>query len=204
MKLLELFSGTGSVGEVAKKLGYEVVSLDLKNATINVNILQWDYKQYEVGYFDLIHASPPCTEFSIAKTIGIRKIEQANEIVLKTLEIIEYLNPKHFIIENPQTGLLKNQWFMHGLPYSDIDYCSYLYPYRKRTRIWNNISNWTPRPLCKRDCGSMDETGKRHQESAQRGPTIKKGTWINQKTYTQNELYRIPEQLIYEILESIP
>ena len=33
MKLLELFSGTGSVGKVAKELGYDVVSLDLKMPT---------------------------------------------------------------------------------------------------------------------------------------------------------------------------
>ena len=30
MKSLELFSGTGSMGTVAKKLHWEVVSLDLK------------------------------------------------------------------------------------------------------------------------------------------------------------------------------
>ena len=30
MKLLELFSGTKSVGKVAEQLGYEVTSLDLK------------------------------------------------------------------------------------------------------------------------------------------------------------------------------
>ena len=34
MKLLELFSGTGSIGRVAKERGFEVVSLDLKNADI--------------------------------------------------------------------------------------------------------------------------------------------------------------------------
>ena len=39
MKLLELFSGTGSVGKVAKELGYDVVSLDLKDANINTDIL---------------------------------------------------------------------------------------------------------------------------------------------------------------------
>ena len=43
MKLLELFSGTGSVGKVARDLGYEVVSLDLKNADINSDIMKWDY-----------------------------------------------------------------------------------------------------------------------------------------------------------------
>jgi adenine-specific DNA methylase len=38
MRLLELFSGTGSVGTVAKELGYNVVSLDLKKADINIYI----------------------------------------------------------------------------------------------------------------------------------------------------------------------
>ena len=35
MKLLELFSGTGSVGRVAREFGFSVISLDLKNANIN-------------------------------------------------------------------------------------------------------------------------------------------------------------------------
>ena len=33
MKILELFSGTGSVGKVAQKLGYEVTSLDIEKKT---------------------------------------------------------------------------------------------------------------------------------------------------------------------------
>ena len=32
------------------------------------------------------------------------------------------------MIENPQTGLLKEQIFMSGLPYVDIDYCKYGMP----------------------------------------------------------------------------
>ena len=44
MKLLELFSGTGSVGRVAKRLGWEVISLDLKNADIATDILNWDFQ----------------------------------------------------------------------------------------------------------------------------------------------------------------
>ena len=72
-KLLELFSGTKSVGNVAKTLGFDVVSLDLKDADINVDVLVFNYTSYPVGYFDVIWASPPCTEYSRAKTTGIRK-----------------------------------------------------------------------------------------------------------------------------------
>ena len=42
MNLLELFSGTKSVGTIAKSLGFNVISLDLKNADINTDILEWD------------------------------------------------------------------------------------------------------------------------------------------------------------------
>ena len=38
MRLLELFSGTKSIGKVAEQLGYEVTSLDLKNADINTDL----------------------------------------------------------------------------------------------------------------------------------------------------------------------
>ena len=172
MKLLELFSGTGSVGSVAKNMGWTVVSLDLKGADINCDILQWKYKKYPVKYFDFVWASPRCIEYSIAKTVGTRKIDEANAIVLKTLEIINYFNPRVFIIENPQSGLLKKQEFMKGLPYFDIDYCKYGFNYRKRTRLWTNLDTWTPRPLCKKDCDSMD--GNRHKETAQRAPSGKK------------------------------
>ena len=115
MNLLELFSGTKSVGTIAKSLGFNVISLDLKNADINTDILEWDYKQFDRNHFEFIWSSPPCTEYSIAKTQGIRNIEYANSIVLKTIEIIKYFNPKYFVIENPQTGLLKHQEFMDEL-----------------------------------------------------------------------------------------
>ena len=49
MKLLELFSGTGSIGRVAKERGYELVSLDLKNADINCDVLEWNFKYIQWG-----------------------------------------------------------------------------------------------------------------------------------------------------------
>ena len=59
MRVLDLFSGTHSVGKVASALGYEVVSLDLSDATICCDIMEWDYKAaFSEGYFDIIWASP--------------------------------------------------------------------------------------------------------------------------------------------------
>ena len=86
MKLLELFAGTGSVGNVVKDKGWEVVSLDRDmDADIKTEIMDWDDKAaYEPRYFDVVWSSPPCTECSIAKTTGVRKIDEANKVVQRT------------------------------------------------------------------------------------------------------------------------
>ena len=143
-----------------------------------------------------------CTEYSVAKTRGIRNIEYVNSIVLKTIEIIKYFNPKYFVIENPQTGLLKNQEFMDEFDFKDVDYCKYGMPYRKRTRIWTNLTTRKPRPLCKRDCGNV-RNGK-HIETAQRPPPKTKAEWgDNPVFHKQEDLYKIPSELISEVLVSL-
>ena len=151
LRVLELFAGTGSIGKYVQKHPgtYEPsVSLDLEkknNPTICSDILKWNYKAaYKPGHFDICWACPPCTEFSIAKTVGERNLPLANRIVRRTLNIIAYLKPKKWMIENPQTGLLKDQSFMKKLPFYDVSYsyCSYGYSYKKLTRIWSNLSNF--------------------------------------------------------------
>ena len=202
MNLLELFSETGSVGRIARDLGFNVISLDLKGADINQDVLHWDYKQFDQKHFDVIWSSPPRTEYSRAKTTGIRKIDYANSIVLKTLELIDYFRPRYWFIENPQTGLLKEQEFMKGIPFFDVDYCKYGMRHRKRTRIWTNLMTWKPKPLCKRDCGNV-RNGK-HIETAQRLPNGNKEKWgDNPIIHKQEDLYKIPSSLILEILMSV-
>ena len=84
MKVLELFSGTHSVGKVCKKLGHEVISLDrdlgptskdyISLNHLEVDILEWDYKKdYKEGDFDLITASPVCLWWSTLRLSNIGK-----------------------------------------------------------------------------------------------------------------------------------
>ena len=102
----------------------------------------------------------------------------------------------------PQTGLMKDQIEMWGIPYKDIDYCKYGMPYRKRTRLWNNIFNWIPRPLCNKDCDSMN--GNKHIATAQRGASGKDpAAWAGQPTFSQKQLYRVPGELIKELFDAI-
>ena len=179
--MLELFSDTGSVGKVAKEMGYTVVSLDRDmKASIQVDIMDWDYTRFNPKLFDVVWASPPCTARSRAKSRGDSDIDGLNEIVKRTLDILEYFQPKYWIIEHPPTGLLKDQPSMLGVPYNDIDYCKYGMPYKKRTRLWNNLDLWKPKPLCFRNCGAMHETNNRY----------------NQET----DVYKVPTELIKEIL----
>ena len=105
MKLLEEFSGTDSVGKGFKESGWTVVRLDRDmGAETKTDILDWDYKSmYEPGSFDVLWNSPPCTEYSVAKTVGVRKITEANEVVQRPLDIIDYFQPNFWFLENPQT-----------------------------------------------------------------------------------------------------
>ena len=157
MRVLELFSGTGSVGKVCHEKGYDVISLDINgkaDADITCDILHWNYRVYPTKFFDIIWASPDCTHYSKAKTKGVRNLVYANSLVKKTLEIISYFNPSYWYIENPQTGLLKEQPFMKNIPFIDADYCMYGFTYRKRTRFWTNVK--VKLKLCNKKCGSFE------------------------------------------------
>ena len=157
MKLLDLFTGTGSIAKVARELGFEVTTLDIDpkcKPDICADITEFDYQsQFEPGSFDIIWASPPCETFSCARKCNIGRIvkgelmtqetlaRDVNElgvpILRRTQEIIEFLQPKAWYLENPYTGSMKN--YIDQKPYI-FDYCMFGYDYRKRTAIWSNVN----------------------------------------------------------------
>lgn len=166
MRCLDLFSGSGSVAKALPE--HEVISVDICkkfNPTICVDILLWDYKTIPTGTFDVIWASVPCTEYSKAKSRGVRDLEGADALVAKTLEIIRYFAPRLYFIENPWTGLLKHRDVVAGIPRVDLTYCKYGYRYWKPTCIWGTIEGFTPRFCRKGDrCDAFLHEHNRHPE----------------------------------------
>ena len=102
MRVLELFSGTHSIGKVFKEKGYEVVSLDRdlgaecpfktgykSDKHIKEDIMTWDYRSsYERGDFDVITASPVCLFWS-----GLRRCWIGRKC--KTIHPTEIITQKH-------------------------------------------------------------------------------------------------------------
>ena len=109
------------------------------------DILRWDFQEYPPGFFDVIAASVPCIEYSIALTTRPRNMLYSDKLVCRTRKIIEYFNPRVFWIENPRTGYLKRRDCIQGLPWVDLDYCQFCdWGYKKPTdfgflKIWHNF-----------------------------------------------------------------
>lgn len=202
MRTLDLFCGTKSFSKIADAKGYETYTLDILekfNPTYCVNLMDWDYKQLPKGYFDIIWASPNCKDYSclnfLRKNLN-KDLTESNNLIKKTLEIIEYFEPKYWFLENPQTGKLKHQEFMKDLPFNDVDYCKYGFDYRKRTRIWNNLDNWKGKVLCKKNHYCDKRIDGKHQNFR----------WITRGSGTCSRWERrisIPKELIEEILQAI-
>lgn len=205
-RVLELFSGTGSVSKVCAELGYEVVSVDISNQyhqpTIMTDIMKWDYRtSYDVGFFDIIWASPPCNTFSfinlITKSPQVVK-ERCEKIgvplLRKTEEIIDYFQPALWVIENP-LGYMKD--YIRDRPLIICDYCRYSdWGYRKRTCIWTNHATFEGLK-CNYECGNLILGTRRHKSSV--CSHVVNGIRDRPK-HKLNDKYRVPYALIKDLL----
>jgi len=215
MRILELYSGTGSVSKVCKERGWDVVSVDIDGrADITIDMLKWDYKKdFKIGDFDIIFASPPCDTFSSMRRSWINRklkafgdnivtaemldndmIQNGLPLLRKAEEIIEYFKPKYFFIENPASGRMKN--YLTYLKHYDVTYCSYSdWGYKKATRIWcSNHFNFDAKYCDGKTCPNMIN-GKHKVDMC-----AKYNGGGNKKTLDIK--YRIPPLLINELFNS--
>jgi hypothetical protein len=198
MKVLDLCAGTHSLRK-ALPSSFVVTSVDISDRyhpTIHADIRTWDYKNaFPVGYFDIIWASPPCTQYSVAKTIGVRDYAQADAIVKRCLDIIQYFRPWRWFVENPGGGArLHTRPFMRSWERykHSCCYCRYGYNYRKVTNIWTNRPN-TQLKMCniKTPCATF-AAYKRHFHTAQCSYT----NAGNRGTGKLGNRYSVPPKLI--------
>ena len=224
MKVLELFAGSRSFSKVAEQMGMTTFTTDYKpfdKIDLVIDILDLDnhllmQKLFEKGIesIDCVWASPPCTYFSVA-SIGHHwnkdhtpKTEQAKlgvKIVQKTLDIISFLQPDYFFIENPR-GKLRKLEVVKGIPKTTVCYCKYGEDRMKPTDIWSNfifeehtllsddnkLQGWKPRQMCfngNKNC---------HHQPAPRGSQT--GTQGIKGNYLRSV---VPYELCKEILESL-
>ena len=181
--ILELFSGTGSVGKNAKKRGWKVLSVDSNektNADIIVDILKWDYKSENLNP-DYIWASPPCGTFTLMALTNNKKstapprvrdattmkpIKPAgvlgDKILRKTIEIINYYrrrNPKlKFVMENPRGSMYRSPLLKKLKPYTEATtlYCRDKDKRRKPTDFFNNFNLDLQKGNCRAKLGVVN------------------------------------------------
>lgn len=96
--MLDLFSGTGAASRPAAVRGWDVVRIDNAEGTaadLRLDLADW---APDLGPFDLVWASPPCTQLSTASRS--RDVEAGLVLVRAALRIIRAIHPRWWVLEN--------------------------------------------------------------------------------------------------------
>jgi hypothetical protein len=147
-RMLDIYSGLGGASEAFRLAGWEVhrlennVLLTHVPCTQIVDVMEWPFYDIPAGYYDFIWASPPCTDFSDGysspKSIAKREKKQYDPdmtLVLKAKEIIDFLKPEHYVIENvrgsrpyitkalqmPPRQIVQSFYFWGKFPFIHVD-----------------------------------------------------------------------------------
>lgn len=136
--ILSLFDYSGEWSRPYRENGYEVIQVDIKHGH---DIMTFDY--HSLPPIHGILAAPPCTDFAVS---GNRWWAQKDKdghtadsirLVARTLEIIDFLRPEWWVLENPvgRIGkffprLGKAFWFQP---------CDYGDAYTKRTGLYGDF-----------------------------------------------------------------
>ena len=129
MKVLELYSGSKAGDSVFTQLGFEIVSCKL-------DVFDNSLYPRASNRFDLIYININNRDLGFIDGIDY-------DDYLYGLDLIEYYNPKYWIIQNNNIDV-RDDLCMWGLPFRDIKILRG--GKINNTRVWNNIFKWNPYP----------------------------------------------------------
>lgn len=207
MKIIELFSGSGTLSKEFEKAGHEVFSIDIRKRkevcepSLRKDILQVSIRDIPFNEVDVIWASPPCDVFSKASgdfhwtkdnQPKTKKCHDHLQILKKCLALIEKLKPKIFFIENPDgkmkfqreitSFLVRNEGMI-----KKINYSAYGFQLPKPTNLFTNALDFKPKIIP--DTFNKD-----------RG-TFQKNNQLIFDNMTKCQRQKIPQPLARHILE---
>lgn len=104
LEVLELFCGRGGWSKGFAEQGHNCTGIDIENYGYPYRFIKADlFDWIPDKHYDVILASPPCTEFAWLKHISCKSgydERQGLDLVWRTFHLIEKIKPTYWVIEN--------------------------------------------------------------------------------------------------------
>jgi site-specific DNA-cytosine methylase len=135
--VLDLFVGLGGFSSAFDSDKWEVVTVDIEerfDPTLCADVFNLRPSDLSAWDFDVVLASPPCSEFSPAQNLNGEHDPDGDAIALvhHAIGLAKGLDPAYWMLENPR-GRLRSYI---GLPESTVTYCQYGEQRMKPTDLW--------------------------------------------------------------------
>lgn len=163
MRAIDLYAGIGGWSLGLRLAGVEVVAsyewwqpaVDTHNGNHDGDLKPIDVRHLQMedlpSNIDLVVGSPPCTEFSYSNRGGRGDLDEGLKDLVRFLEVVEYLKPKFWALENVprvahvlERGMSDKEHPLYrfrnlGMRIEIIDFSEYGTPQSRRRCIAGNI-----------------------------------------------------------------
>lgn len=197
---LDLFAGLGGFSQAFEASdGWEVVTVELEgrfDPDIQADVM--GLRPGDLPDADVVLASPPCTEFSMANQPNPHwdgdapasdDVRESITLTFHALGLIRALDPDYWFLENPRGGKMD---VILGPPTGYVTYCQYGLEWQKPTDLWGRH----PRSFRYRRCSPGADC---HQRAEGGWDTGEKRKHIRDPA----ERSLVPRQLSEAILQAV-